>query len=241
MSVVGQKSEELEAIITGPLSGCTATGPPSVRARRASLLLHDSSRYELSDAEWTATRPRLPNRPSGVPRVNDRRGLNAMFLNLRSGAPWRDLPRGFFGAVECAVARGRQTGVARKSQKASMRRARQAATVVVHIAADRRKSAFRGDPGTLALGECLHGRDLALGKSAELLGDHLVRFCRRLRPAFGDQGEAHRDHSLRLACETHGFAPAVEKSAHDVILSVHGETTQDHSTGQHRANFRRIV
>ena len=30
-------------------------------------------RYELSDGEWTATKPMLPNRPRGVPRVNDRR------------------------------------------------------------------------------------------------------------------------------------------------------------------------
>jgi hypothetical protein len=30
-------------------------------------------RYELSDYEWTAIKPMLPNKPRGVPRVNDRR------------------------------------------------------------------------------------------------------------------------------------------------------------------------
>src|SRR5262245_39220874 len=30
-------------------------------------------RYELTDHEWTAIRPMLPNKPRGVPRVNDRR------------------------------------------------------------------------------------------------------------------------------------------------------------------------
>ena len=30
-------------------------------------------RYELSDDEWTAIKPMLPNKPRGVPRVNDRR------------------------------------------------------------------------------------------------------------------------------------------------------------------------
>jgi transposase len=30
-------------------------------------------RYELTDYEWTAIRPMLPNKPRGVPRVNDRR------------------------------------------------------------------------------------------------------------------------------------------------------------------------
>jgi len=46
-------------------------------------------RYELTDYEWTAIRPMLPNKPRGVPRVNDRRVLNRIFWVLRSGAPWR--------------------------------------------------------------------------------------------------------------------------------------------------------
>jgi transposase len=49
-------------------------------------------RYELSDYEWTAIRPMLPNKPRGVRRVNDSRVLNDIFWVLRSGAPWRDLP-----------------------------------------------------------------------------------------------------------------------------------------------------
>jgi len=36
--------------------------------------------------------PLLPNKPRGVPRVDDRRVLNGIFWVLRSGAPWRDLP-----------------------------------------------------------------------------------------------------------------------------------------------------
>jgi len=43
-------------------------------------------RYELADYEWTAIRPMLPNKPRGVPRVNDRRVLNGIFWVLRSGA-----------------------------------------------------------------------------------------------------------------------------------------------------------
>jgi transposase len=34
-------------------------------------------RYELTDHEWAAIRPMLPNNPRGVPRVNDRRVLTA--------------------------------------------------------------------------------------------------------------------------------------------------------------------
>src|SRR5262245_15600587 len=49
-------------------------------------------RRELTDNEWSAIKPMLPNKPRGVPRVNDRRVLNGIFWVLRSGAPWRDLP-----------------------------------------------------------------------------------------------------------------------------------------------------
>jgi transposase len=49
-------------------------------------------RYELSDYEWSIIRSMLPNKPRGIPRVDDRRILNGIFWILRSGAPWRDLP-----------------------------------------------------------------------------------------------------------------------------------------------------
>jgi len=49
-------------------------------------------RYELTDYEWAAIKPFLPNKPRGVLRVNDRRVLNGIFWVLRSGAPWRDMP-----------------------------------------------------------------------------------------------------------------------------------------------------
>ena len=52
-------------------------------------------RYELSDDEWAAIKPMLPNKPRGVPRVNERRVLNGIFWFLRSDAPWRDLPLNF--------------------------------------------------------------------------------------------------------------------------------------------------
>jgi transposase len=52
-------------------------------------------RYELTDYEWAAIKPFLPNKPRGVPRVDDRRVLNGIFWVLRSGAPGRDLPDKF--------------------------------------------------------------------------------------------------------------------------------------------------
>lgn len=49
-------------------------------------------RYDLTDFEWEAIKPHLPNKPRGVPRVDDRRVLNGIFWCLRSGAPWADMP-----------------------------------------------------------------------------------------------------------------------------------------------------
>jgi transposase len=49
-------------------------------------------RYELSDYEWTAIKPMLPNKSRGVPRVNDRRVLNGIFgscVQVRLGATYR--------------------------------------------------------------------------------------------------------------------------------------------------------
>jgi hypothetical protein len=39
-------------------------------------------RYELTDHEWTAIKPMLPNKPRGVARVNDRRVLNGTRVGL---------------------------------------------------------------------------------------------------------------------------------------------------------------
>jgi transposase len=58
-------------------------------------------RYELSDHEWSVIRPMLPNKPRGVPHVNDRRVLNGIFWVLRSGAPWRDVPETFGPPTTC--------------------------------------------------------------------------------------------------------------------------------------------
>ena len=70
-------------------------------------------RYELSDYEWTAIKPMLPNKPRGVRRVNDRRVLNGIFWILRSGAPWRDLPETYGPRTTCynRFVRWRQAGV----------------------------------------------------------------------------------------------------------------------------------
>ena len=71
------------------------------------------SRYDLTDFEWRVIEPLLPNKPRGVPRVDDRRVLNGIFWVLRSGAPWRDLPERFGPRATCynRFARWRKAGV----------------------------------------------------------------------------------------------------------------------------------
>ncbi len=70
-------------------------------------------RYELTDFEWAAIRPFLPNKPRGIPRVDDRRVLNGIFWVLRSGAPWRDLPETYGPRTTCynRFVRWRQAGI----------------------------------------------------------------------------------------------------------------------------------
>jgi signal transduction histidine kinase/transposase len=70
-------------------------------------------RYELTDYEWAAIKPLLPNKPRGVPRVNDRRVLNGIFLGPAIGAPWRDLPDNFGPYTTCynRFVRWRRAGV----------------------------------------------------------------------------------------------------------------------------------
>lgn len=70
-------------------------------------------RYQFTDHEWAAIKPMLPSKPRGVPRVDDRRVLNGIFWVLRSGAPWRDLPRNFGPHTTCynRFVRWRRAGV----------------------------------------------------------------------------------------------------------------------------------
>src|SRR5260370_7629832 len=57
--------------------------------------------YELTDFEWNVIAPLLPNKPRGVPRVDDRRVLNGIFWVLRTGAPWRALPKEYRPPTTC--------------------------------------------------------------------------------------------------------------------------------------------
>ena len=58
-------------------------------------------RYDLTDFEWRVIAPLLPNKPRGVPRVDDRRVLSGILWVLRTGSPWRDLPECYGPYTTC--------------------------------------------------------------------------------------------------------------------------------------------
>ncbi|WP_408901882.1 IS5 family transposase [Plastoroseomonas hellenica] len=51
-----------------------------------------SGSFWLSDAQWERLRPLLPNKPRGVPRVDDRRVISGIVVALQSGGRWIDVP-----------------------------------------------------------------------------------------------------------------------------------------------------
>jgi transposase len=59
------------------------------------------SRYHLTKFEWRVIAPLLPNKPSRVARMDDRRVLNGIFWVLRSGSPWRYLPERYGPYTTC--------------------------------------------------------------------------------------------------------------------------------------------
>lgn len=71
------------------------------------------ARSVLSDFEWSVIRPLLPNKPRGVPRVDDRRVLNGIFWRLRTGASRADIPDRYGPHTTCVnrFDRWRRAGV----------------------------------------------------------------------------------------------------------------------------------
>lgn len=52
--------------------------------------------FWLSDKQWARLKPLLPNKPRGVPRVDDRRVISGIVHVLQSGCRWKDAPA-FYG------------------------------------------------------------------------------------------------------------------------------------------------
>ena len=54
-----------------------------------------SAEFWLSDRQWRRLEPLLPNKPRGVPRVDDRRVISGIVHVLRSGCRWADAPAAY--------------------------------------------------------------------------------------------------------------------------------------------------
>jgi len=69
--------------------------------------------YELTDVEWSIIEPLLPNKPRGVPRVDDRRVLNGILWRFRTGSPWAEVPERYGPSTTCynRFVRSRKAGV----------------------------------------------------------------------------------------------------------------------------------
>ena len=48
--------------------------------------------FWLSEAQFARLKPLLPNKPRGVPRVDDRRVISGIVHVIRGGLMWRDVP-----------------------------------------------------------------------------------------------------------------------------------------------------
>jgi transposase len=70
-------------------------------------------RFDLTDFEWTVIQPLLPNKPRGVPRVDDRRVINGILWRFRTGSPWADVPDRYGPYTTCynRFVRWRKAGV----------------------------------------------------------------------------------------------------------------------------------
>lgn len=54
-----------------------------------------SDRHDMSDPEWEVLNSVLPQDHQGPERLHGRRVTNGIFVVLRTGTPWRDLPERF--------------------------------------------------------------------------------------------------------------------------------------------------
>ena len=70
-------------------------------------------RFELTDDEWLVIEPLLPNKPRGVPRVDDRRVIDGILWRFRTGSPWADIPERYGPHTTCynRFVRWRKAGV----------------------------------------------------------------------------------------------------------------------------------
>lgn len=75
-------------------------------------------RHEIKDQDWDRIKELLPpeNRGEGRPSKSNRMMLNGMLWKVKTGAPWRDLPKRF-GPWKTVYSRFRSWGKRRSFSK----------------------------------------------------------------------------------------------------------------------------
>jgi transposase len=63
--------------------------------------LDDAAALRTDGREWSIIAPLLPNKPRGVPRVDDRRVLNGILWRFRTGSPWAEIPERYGPSTTC--------------------------------------------------------------------------------------------------------------------------------------------
>jgi transposase len=131
---------------------CSANQWRVIQALEGGLIM----RYDLTDFEWSAIEPVLPEGRRGRQPQNNRRVMNGVFWVLRTGAPWRDLPEryGPYTTAYNRFNRWRKAGIwdrlmaaVTKVQSSSPRRLRAAISCVFSARASlARQSATRPSP-----------------------------------------------------------------------------------------------
>ena len=110
----------------------------------------------MTDAEWLVLRSVLPTGRQGPVRKNDRRVFDGIFFVLRSGIPWRDLPRRYGPYTTCCNRCNRWSkdgaGSRRDAQPRHIGRSRGGLTTKIHVAVDGggHPTAMRLSPGQVA-------------------------------------------------------------------------------------------
>ncbi|WP_437373645.1 IS5 family transposase [Inquilinus limosus] len=125
-----------------------------------------ASEFWLSDEQWGRLSPLLPNKPRGVPRVDDRRVISGIVHVLVSGCRWKDAPA-IYGPVKTLYNRHKrwsEKGVWRSVFEALAAAGGPPAEVLIdstHVKAHRSAAGGKGGR-TQAIGSSRGGRNSKL-------------------------------------------------------------------------------
>jgi putative transposase len=87
------------ALVEEPLAERPET---TAAAFDASEPVAETTRFDLTDLEWSVIEPLLPANPRGGARTDERRVLNGILWRLRSGAAWASIPDRYGPYTICA-------------------------------------------------------------------------------------------------------------------------------------------